>query len=99
MRYLHVVLLVHTLLYIMIYSLTQNKILFDFVYGFLKEKRNIKQKIEKITMMWLKLFIEMMFQIWFKWKIKWKKQEYLKNILQNSVCLKSISFDKIEIKC
>lgn len=89
MKYLHVVLLVHTLLYIMIYSLTQNRKSFDFIYNFLKEKRNIKHKTKKITVMWLKLFIEMMFQTWFSWKIKWKHKKTLSELLKNSGCLKS----------
>jgi len=97
MKYLHIVLLIHTLLYIMLYSLIESKESFNFVYDFLKEKRNIKNNLKKITIMWLKLFIEMMFQNWFAWKIKWKNTKYLKNILKNSICLKSISFDTIHI--
>jgi hypothetical protein len=92
MKYLHVVLLVHTLLYIMLYSLIKNKKSFNFIYNYLKKKRNIKNSLKKITIMWLKLFIEMMFQNWCK--LKWKK---LKNLLKNTVCLKSISSVKLEI--
>lgn len=98
MKYLHVVLLVHTLLYIMLYSITISKKSFNFVYDFLKEKRNIKNNLKKITIMWLKLFIEMMFKTWFSWKIKWKRSKYMKNVLQNSICLKSVSFVKLELK-
>lgn len=89
MKYLHVILLVHTLLYIMLYSLTKSKKSFNIIYNYLRNKRNIKNNFKKITIMWLKLFIEMMFQNWY-WK--WKK---LKNVLKNTVCLKSISFVKL----
>ena len=98
MKYLHIVLLVHTLLYIMLYSLSLNEKSFNFVYEFLKEKRNIKNITKKITIIWLKLFIEMMFQNWFKWKIKWKSTKYLKNILKNAICLKSTLVLKIATK-
>ena len=98
MKYLHIVLLVHTLLYIMLYSLSLNEKSFNFVYEFLKEKRNIKNITKKITIIWLKLFIEMMFQNWFKWKIKWKSTKTLKNILKKSICLKSILSLKIATK-
>jgi len=90
MKYLHVVLLVHTLLYIMLYSLTKNEKSFNFVYNYLKKKRNIKNNLKKITIMWLKLFFEMMFQNWCKWR--WKK---LKNVLKNTVCVKSLYCFKI----
>ena len=84
MKYLHVILLVHTLLYIMLYSLAKNEKSFNFVYNYLKKKRNMKNKLKKITIMWLKLFIEMIFQNWCSWD--WKKIE---NILKNSICVKS----------
>ena len=101
MKYLHIILLVHTLTYIMIFWLTQSHNNFIFVYNFLKEKRNIKNKsnwIKKITFMWLKLFIEMMFQLWWSWKIKWKSRKYLKNILKSPLCLNYNSCYKIGIK-
>jgi len=85
----------------MLFSLTQSHNNFNFVYKFLKEKRNIKNKInwiKKITFMWLKLFIEMMFQLWWSWNLKWKSRKKLKNILKSSICLKSIYFDKIGLK-
>ncbi|MDQ7023377.1 MAG: transposase [Candidatus Gracilibacteria bacterium] len=44
MKYLHIILLVHTLTYIMLFGLTQSHNNFIFVYDFLKEKRNIKNK-------------------------------------------------------
>jgi transposase len=44
-KYLHIILLVHTLTYIMLFSLTQSHNNFNFVYDFLKEKRNIKNEI------------------------------------------------------
>ena len=44
MKYLHIILLVHTLIYIMLFWLTQSYNSFNFVYDFLKEKRNIKNK-------------------------------------------------------
>jgi len=92
MKYLHVALLVHTLLYIMLYSITQNKNSFNFIYNLLEEKRNIKNienKFKKITIMWLKLFIEMMFQTWFVWNIKKKHKKTLPELLKSRVCLKS----------
>ena len=98
MKYLHIVLLVHTIIYIMLFLLTESHNNFNFVYIFLKEKRNIKNEFnwfKKITFMWIKFFIEMMFQLWWTWKIKWKSEKKLKNIFKNSICLKSISFDKI----
>jgi hypothetical protein len=98
MKYLHIVLLVHTIIYIMLFTLTESHNHFNFVYDFLKEKRNIKNKFKsyrKITFMWVKLFIEMMFQLWWAWKIKWKSEKKLKNIFKKSICLKSLSFDKI----
>jgi|SaaInlStandDraft_4_1057021.scaffolds.fasta_scaffold23934_1 hypothetical protein len=99
MKYLHIALLVHTLLYITLFTLIQNKKSYKYIYEYLKEKRNIKNDRWKITMMWLKLFIEMMYQNWFIWKIKRKKTIFLKNILKYSISLKSISFVKIEETC
>ncbi|MDQ7022252.1 MAG: transposase [Candidatus Gracilibacteria bacterium] len=101
MKYLHIILLVHTLTYIMLFGLTQNHNNFIFVYDFLKEKRNIKNKsngVKKITFMGLKLFIEMMFQLGGSGKIKGKSKKNLKNILKSSICLNHASFDKIGIK-
>ena len=100
MKYLHIILLVHTLIYIMLFWLTESHNNFNFVYDFLKEKRNIKNKknwIKKITFMWVKLFIEMMFQLWWSWNLKWKSRKKLKNILKSSICLKPILFDRIGI--
>ena len=71
MKYFHIVLVVHTLLTIMTYSLYLDKKSFDFVYEYLKEKRNIKN----VTIVWVKLFIEMMFQTWFTWKSKYLPAE------------------------
>jgi len=92
MKYFHIVLVVHTLLTIMTYSLYLDKKSFDFVYEYLKEKRNIKN----VTIVWVKLFIEMMFQTWFAWKIKWKHEKTLAELFKTSVSLKSISTFKLE---
>jgi len=59
MKYLHICILVHSLLYI-----TKNYIYFDsnlriFIYDYLKEKRNIKNNNFNISFDWLKLFFEM----------------------------------------
>lgn len=62
MKYLHIVLLVHTILYIILAIIYSNNKVFDLVYDYLKRKRNIKNKNHKITFMWLKLFIEMINQ-------------------------------------
>ncbi len=63
------------------------------LYGYLKEKRNIKKKksskTKQITIVWVKIFIEMMFQTWFVWKVKWKHKKTLAQVLKTSVCLKS----------
>lgn len=94
MKYFHIILVVHTLLTIMTYSLYLNKKSFTFVYEYLKEKRNMKKrkddKYEKISVVWVKLFIEMMFQSWFVWKIMWTHKKSLAELLKTSVCLKSI---------
>ena len=98
MKYLHVILLVHSLIYIMLFSLTVKQKEFNFVYDFLKEKRNIKNNnwwFKRITFMWLKLFIEMMFQLWWSWNLKWKSKKKIKNILKVSISLKSVSFDNL----
>ena len=42
MKYLHIALLVHTLLYITLFTLIQNKKSYKYIYEYLKEKRNIK---------------------------------------------------------
>ena len=92
MKYFHTILVVHTLLTIVKYNLYVDKKSFDFVYKYLKEKRNIKEKIGKVrnvTIVWIKLFIEMMFQTWFVWKIKWRHKKVLAEILKNTVCSKS----------
>jgi hypothetical protein len=59
MKYLHIILLVHTLLYIILAIICSNNEIFNKIYEYLKRKRNIKNKEHKITFMWLKLFIEM----------------------------------------
>ena len=93
MKYFHIILVVHTLLTITMSSLSLDKESFDFVYEYLKEKRNMKKKkndkCKQITIIWIKLFIEMMFQTRFKWKTKWKKEKTLSELLKNSICLKS----------
>jgi hypothetical protein len=43
MKYLHIILLVHTLTYIMLFWLTQSHNNFNFVYDFLKEKRALTE--------------------------------------------------------
>jgi hypothetical protein len=86
MKYFHVVLVVHTLLTIMTYSLYCDKKSFDFVLWYLKEKRNIKG----ITIVWVKLFIEMMFHAQFIWNIKWKHRKTLAEILKIRIYLKPI---------
>lgn len=88
MKYLHIILVVHTLLIIMTDALYWNKSSFEFVYSYLKEKRNMKSK--KITLIWVKLFIEMMFQTWYVWKVLGKHQKTLAELLKTSICLKSV---------
>ena len=44
MKYFHIILVVHTLLTITMSSLSLDKESFDFVYEYLKEKRNMKKK-------------------------------------------------------
>jgi hypothetical protein len=59
MKYLHICILVHTLLYITlsyIYIDLDTKI---FIYDYLKEKRNIKNNNFDISFDWIKLFFEM----------------------------------------
>jgi len=89
MKYLHIVLLLHTLLYIMLYWLTLNEPCFLFVYTFLKEKRNIKNQQNRITPVGIKLFIEMMSLSSWVWIASWFWQQSLQNILKNSISLKS----------
>ena len=93
MKYFHVILVVHTLLTIMNYWLYWDETSFNFIYNYLKEKRNMKKKksdkCKQITIVWLKLFIEMMFQTWFVWKVKWKHEKTLVEVLKTSVCLNS----------
>ena len=102
MKYLHIVLLVHTLLTIMNHRIALNKESFNFIYRYLKEKRNIKKKKtdnhRKITIAWLKLFIEMMFQSGFIWKIKWRAEKSLNKLIRNTICVKSISSLEINKK-
>ena len=43
MKYLHIILLVHTLTYVMLFLLTQSQNKFEFVYDFLKEKRALTE--------------------------------------------------------
>lgn len=88
MKYLHIILVVHTLLIIMTDTLYWNKNSFEFVYEYLKEKRNMKSK--KITLVWVKLFLEMMFQTWYVWKITGKHQKTLAELLKTSICMKSV---------
>ena len=93
MKYLHMILMVHTLLTIMTYCLYLDENSFNFIYDYLKEKRNMKKKkdhkYKKVTLVWVKLFIEMMFQTWFVWKIKWKWEKTIVEILKTSTCLNS----------
>lgn len=88
MKYLHIVLVVHTLLIVMTYTLYWNRSSFEFVYWYLKEKRNMKSK--KITLIWVKLFIEMMFQTWCIWNITGKHQKTLAWLLKTSICSKPV---------
>lgn len=93
MKYFHIILLVHTILIIMVYRLSLDNKSFNYIYEFLKEKRNIKKKkwdkIKKITIVWLKLFIEMIFQNWWVCKVKWKHKKILAELLKISICVKS----------
>ncbi len=93
MKYFHIVLLVHTLLTTMVYRLYLNDNSFNFIYDFLKEKRNMKKKkwddFKQITLIWLKLFIEMIFQTWWTCKIKWKHKKTLAELTKIGVCVKS----------
>ena len=93
MKYFHIVLLVHTLLTIMVYRLYLNDNSFNYIYDFLKDKRNMKKKkwdkIKQITLIWLKLFIEMIFQTWWTCRIKWKHKKTLAELIKTSVCVKS----------
>ena len=59
MKYLHIVILVHTLMYITLSYIYQDSIAKILIYEYLKKKRNIKNKNEDIYFSWLKLFIEM----------------------------------------
>lgn len=93
MKYFHIILLVHTILTILIHRELLNKKTFDYIYEFLKEKRNIKKKkwdiSKKITIFWLKLFIEMVFKTWLVSKMKWKHKKTLVDLLKTSICVKS----------
>ena len=93
MKYFHIILLVHTMLTIMIYRLSWDEKSFNYIYEYLKEKRNIKkikwEKNKKITIVWLKLFIEMVFQTWWICKVKWKHKKTLVELLKNRICVRS----------
>lgn len=91
MKYLHIVILVHTLLYIMLATIYSDEKAFAVIYGYLKEKRNIKQaqhKDKKITFIWLKLFIEMLVV---KWGLTSMTKSYktLSPLFKTSISLKS----------
>ena len=93
MKYFHIVLLVHTLLTIMVYRLYLNDNSFNYIYEFLKEKRNMKKKkwdnLKQVTLIWLKLFIEMIFQTWWVCKIKGKHKKTLAELTKTSICVRS----------
>jgi hypothetical protein len=59
MKYLHIVILVHTLIYITLNYIYQEHITKNLIYEYLKTKRNIKNKNNDIYFTGLKLFIEM----------------------------------------
>jgi hypothetical protein len=77
----------------MAYRLYLNDNSFNYIYDFLKEKRNMKKKkwdnSKQITLIWLKLFIEMIFQTWWTCKVKWKHKKTLSELTKTSVCVKS----------
>ena len=91
MKYLHIVILAHTLLYIMLATIHSNEKSFAVIYGYLKEKRNIKRckyEDKKITFMWLKLFIEMVIVKWGLNSIT-KSYKTLSELFKTSISLKS----------
>lgn len=59
MKYLHIVILVHTLIYITLNYIYQDCITKNLIYEYLKTKRNIKNENNDIYFSGLKLFIEM----------------------------------------
>ena len=59
MKYLHICILVHSLLHISLSYIEQNIELKTEIYNYLKEKRNIKNDNFYISFDWLKLFLEM----------------------------------------
>lgn len=61
MKYIHICILVHSLLYITLdyINLDINRIYKSHIYDYLKEKRNIKNDNFYISFEWLKLFLEM----------------------------------------
>ena len=59
MKYFHICILVHSLLYITLAYIKDNIELQTKIYNILKEKRNIKNKNNDISFDWLKLFLEM----------------------------------------
>jgi len=59
MKYLHICILVHSLLYITLTYIEENLELKTNIYNILKQKRNIKNKNFYISFDWLKLFLEM----------------------------------------
>lgn len=59
MKYMHIVILVHTLLYITLSYIYQDHIAKNLIYEYLKTKRNIKNNNNDIYFTGLKLFIEM----------------------------------------
>ena len=93
MKYFHIILLVHSMLAIVTYRLTLNKASFNYVYEYLKEKRNMKikkwDKEKKVTIAWLKLFIEMVFQVWWISRNKGKHKKTLVELFKTSVSVKS----------
>ena len=62
MKYLHIIILTHTLLFVMLSSLFSDITSYYIVYDYLKKKRNIKNNEKKITIVGLKLFLELIFQ-------------------------------------
>ena len=59
MKYFHICILVHSLLYITLAYIELNIEFKTEIYNYLKEKRNIKNKNFSISFDWLKLFLEM----------------------------------------
>ena len=59
MKYFHICILIHSLLYITLAYIELNIESKNTIYNFLKEKRNIKNKNFSISFDGLKLFLEM----------------------------------------